>query len=148
MFTSRIVMKLTPWFAALAGGRAAGIARWAAVSAAAAVLTALPAPRAARAQGTGGDDIEPPFVECCKGNSDFANLRAGPNASDYDIVGILTFGEMLKALGQSKAGLWIQVRYPSAPGAVAWVSARPLPRRQSHSRRCTPPRRRAGCRRR
>jgi hypothetical protein len=84
----------------------------------------LLAPLAVRAQGTGGDEFEPPFVECCKGGSDFVNLRTGPSASDYpEIVGILTFGEKLKAIGQSKAGYWIQVRYPSAPGSMAWVSA-------------------------
>jgi hypothetical protein len=91
--------------------------------AAAVLIRCLGAPYAVRAQGTGGDPLEPPFVECCKNNSDFANLRAGPNASDYDVVGILTLGETVKAVGQSKAGLWIQVEYPSAPGGVAWVNA-------------------------
>jgi hypothetical protein len=95
-----------------------------AAAAAAAFLVLLGAPVAARAQGTGGDDIEPPYVECCRNNTDFVNLRTGPNATDYpEIVGILTLGEKVKAIGQSKAGLWIQVRYPSAPGGVAWVSA-------------------------
>jgi hypothetical protein len=97
----------------------AGIAAFAS----AALLFLFAAPSSARAQGTGGDEPEPPFVECCKNNSDFANLRAGPNANDYDIVGILTLGEKVKAIGQSKAGLWIQIQYPSAPGGVAWVIA-------------------------
>jgi len=68
-------------------------------------------------------EIEPPFVECCKNSTDFTNLRAGPSAVYYPIVGILTFGEKCKALGQSKAGEWIQIAYASAPGGVAWVSA-------------------------
>ncbi len=80
-------------------------------------------PAAVRAQGTGGDELEPPFVECCKNNVDQVNLRAGPNASDYDIVGLLVMGETCKAVGQSKAGLWIQILYASAPGGMAWVNA-------------------------
>jgi hypothetical protein len=80
-------------------------------------------PAAAGAQGTGGDDPEPPFVECCKNNVDQVNLRAGPNASDYKIIGILVMGEKCKAVGQSKAGIWIQIHYASAPGGVAWVMA-------------------------
>ncbi len=83
----------------------------------------LLAPAAAGAQGTGGDDPEPPFVECCKNNVEQVNLRAGPNAADYDIVGILVMGEKCKAVGQSKAGIWIQIKYASAPGGVAWVMA-------------------------
>lgn len=81
------------------------------------------APQAARAQGTGGDELDPPFVECCKNNVDKVNLRAGPNASDYEIVGILWMGETCKAVGQSRAGLWIQIQYASAPGGVAWVNS-------------------------
>ena len=80
-------------------------------------------PSAVQAQGTGGDELEPPFVECCKNNVDQVNLRAGPNASDYDIVGLLVMGETCKAVGQSRAGLWIQILYASAPGGMAWVNA-------------------------
>jgi hypothetical protein len=80
-------------------------------------------PAAVQAQGTGGDELEPPFVECCKNNVDQVNLREGPNASDYDIVGLLVMGETCKAVGQSKAGLWIQILYASAPGGIAWVNA-------------------------
>ncbi|MGB7540307.1 MAG: SH3 domain-containing protein [Anaerolineales bacterium] len=80
-------------------------------------------PVEAQAQGTGGDELDPPFVECCKGNVDQVNLRAGPNASDYEIVGLLVMGQTCKAVGQSKAGLWIQILYASAPGGVAWVNS-------------------------
>jgi hypothetical protein len=88
-----------------------------------ALVLFLAAPRTAHAQGTGGDELDPPFVECCKNNVDQVNLRAGPNASDYEVVGILVMGEKSKATGQSKAGYWIQIRYPSAPGGTAWVNA-------------------------
>ena len=82
------------------------------------------APATARAQGPQPTaELEPPFVECCKNSTDFTNLRAGPSAVYYPIIGILTFGEKCKALGQSKAGEWIQIAYASAPGGVAWVSA-------------------------
>lgn len=81
-------------------------------------------PAAAKAQGTAPTpELEPPFVECCKSTTDFANLRAGPNAVDYPIVGILTKGEKCKALGRSKAGQWIQIAYLSALGNIAWVNA-------------------------
>jgi hypothetical protein len=87
-----------------------------------ALAVLLLAPAAAGAQGA-GDEIEPPFVECCKNNVDQVNLRAGPNATDYEIIGILVMGEKCKAVGQSRAGLWIQIKYASAPGGLAWVMA-------------------------
>ena len=83
----------------------------------------LLSPRTVLAQGTGGEELEPPFVECCKNNVDQVNLRTGPNAMDYEIVGILVMGEKCKAVGQSKTGLWIQIKYASAPGGIAWVNA-------------------------
>jgi hypothetical protein len=83
----------------------------------------LLAARGVSAQGTGGEPLDPPFVECCKGNVDQVNLRSGPNAADYEIVGLLVMGETCKAVGQSKAGLWIQILYASAPGGTAWVNA-------------------------
>jgi hypothetical protein len=93
-------------------------------AAGAAAVICLLLPAAARAQGAQPTaEFEPPFVECCKNNTDFTNLRGGPNAVYYPIVGILTLGEKCKALGQSKAGEWIQIVYASAPGSVAWVSA-------------------------
>ncbi|MBN1438946.1 MAG: hypothetical protein JW929_05995 [Anaerolineales bacterium] len=70
-----------------------------------------------------GDDLEPPFVECCKGDVDQVNIRAGPSATDYDIVGIMVMGEKCKAVGQSRAGMWYQIKYASAPGGAAWVSS-------------------------
>jgi hypothetical protein len=108
-------------FANFIGGRALSRALCAA-GAAAAFCLFLPA--GTQAQGTQPTaEFEPPFVECCKNNTDFTNLRGGPSAVYYPIVGILTLGEKCKALGQSKAGEWIQIAYQSAPGSVAWVSA-------------------------
>lgn len=71
---------------------------------------------------TAVDVLTPPYVECCR-NETFANLRTGPNAVDYPGVGVLTLGETVKVIGKSKAGSWIQVLYPSAPGGSAWVYA-------------------------
>lgn len=51
----------------------------------------------------------------------FANLRAGPNTLGYEIVGVLVIGQEVPALGRSPGGNWIQVSYPGAPNAVAWV---------------------------
>jgi hypothetical protein len=108
-------------FLTLGWGTARFRALYAAVAAAACCLL-LPA--AVGAQGSQPTaEFEPPFVECCQNNTDFTNLRGGPSAVYYPIVGILTLGEKCKALGQSKAGEWIQIAYQSAPGSVAWVSA-------------------------
>lgn len=94
-----------------------------ACAASAVLAVCLLIPATARAQGPQPTaELEPPFVECCINSTDFTNLRAGPSAVYYPIVGILTFGEESKALGQSKAGEWIQIAYASAPGGVAWVS--------------------------
>ncbi len=48
----------------------------------------LSAPVKARAQGSQPTAaMEPPFVECCQNNTDFTNLRGGPSAVYYPIVG-------------------------------------------------------------
>jgi hypothetical protein len=93
-------------------------------AAVAVLASCLLLPATARAQGPQPTaEMEPPFVECCKNSTDFTNLRAGPSAVYYPIVGILTFGEKTKAIGQSKGGAWIQIAYASAPGGTAWVAA-------------------------
>jgi hypothetical protein len=51
----------------------------------------------------------------------FANLRAGPSAVDYEIVGMLIPGQQAPALGRSPGGDWIEVAYPGVPGGVAWI---------------------------
>lgn len=51
----------------------------------------------------------------------FINVRGGPNAAAYDIVGVLVEGSQVPALGRSPGGEWIQIAYPGVPGGVAWV---------------------------
>lgn len=51
----------------------------------------------------------------------FVNVRAGPSAVDYDIVGVLVVGQQVPALGRSPGGDWIQIAYPGVPGGVAWI---------------------------
>jgi uncharacterized protein YraI len=82
----------------------------------------FPVQAAEMTQGaTLNDPIQPPYVECCKNDTDHANLRSGPGTADYPIVGILTMGETVPATGRSKVGSWIQIRYPGVAGGVAWV---------------------------
>jgi hypothetical protein len=50
-----------------------------------------------------------------------ANVRSGPNAALYEIVGVLVVGQQVPALGKSPGGEWIQIAYPGVPGGVAWV---------------------------
>jgi uncharacterized protein YraI len=65
-------------------------------------------------------ELDPPYVECCR-NETFAHVRTGPSAVDYPEIGMLTIGETAKAVGKSRAGTWIQIRYSSGSGGVAWV---------------------------
>lgn len=51
----------------------------------------------------------------------FINVRAGPSSVYYDIVGVLTEGAQIPALGRSPGGEWIQIAYPGVPGGVAWI---------------------------
>lgn len=53
----------------------------------------------------------------------YANVRAGPSTYDYEIVGVLTEGSQVPAIGRSPGGQWIQIIYPGVPGGVAWVNA-------------------------
>jgi hypothetical protein len=50
-----------------------------------------------------------------------ANLRAGPSAVDYEIVGVLYPGAIAPALGRTID--WILVEYPGIPGGKAWIYA-------------------------
>jgi hypothetical protein len=45
----------------------------------------------------------------------YANVRAGPSAVDYEIVGVLVEGSQVPALGRSPGGDWIMVAYPGVP---------------------------------
>jgi len=51
------------------------------------------------------------------------NVRAGPSAVDYPIVGVLQSGQSVPALGRSVGGDWIKIAYPTVNGGVAWVYA-------------------------
>jgi len=51
----------------------------------------------------------------------FINVRGGPSAVAYDIVGVLVEGSQVPALGRSPGGEWVQIAYPGVPGGVAWV---------------------------
>jgi uncharacterized protein YraI len=76
-----------------------------------------------RAQGTvPTEELQPPYVECCKNNTTKVNLRSGPNSVFYPQIGSLTFGERVPALGKSKGGGWVQIQYLAVPSGVAWVS--------------------------
>ena len=55
--------------------------------------------------------------------SDPINVRGGPSTVHYPVVGRLSPGEVLPALGVSRGREWVQVAYPQAPGGVGWVYA-------------------------
>ncbi len=51
------------------------------------------------------------------------NVRGGPSTVYYPIVGRVSPGDVLPALGVSPGREWVQVAFPSAPGGVGWVYA-------------------------
>jgi uncharacterized protein YraI len=51
------------------------------------------------------------------------NVRGGPSTISYPIVGRLSPGDVLPALGVSPGREWVQVAYADAPGGVGWVYA-------------------------
>ena len=51
----------------------------------------------------------------------YANLRSGPGTAGYEVVGVLTEGAQVPALGRSLGGDWYQVAYPGIPGGVGWI---------------------------
>ena len=54
--------------------------------------------------------------------TDRMNVRGGPGTF-YDIVGQLSPGAVLPALGISPGREWIQVSFPDGPGGIGWVYA-------------------------
>lgn len=54
---------------------------------------------------------------------DQINVRSGPDAVIYPIIGILIAGQQVPALGRTEGGLWIKIAYPGVPGGVGWVYA-------------------------
>jgi uncharacterized protein YraI len=51
------------------------------------------------------------------------NVRGGPSTVYYPIVGRVSPGDVLPALGVSPGREWVQVSYPEAPGGVGWLYA-------------------------
>lgn len=51
------------------------------------------------------------------------NVRGGPSTVYYPIVGRVSPGDVLPALGVSPGREWVQVAYPEAPGGVGWLYA-------------------------
>lgn len=57
------------------------------------------------------------------GEQDQINVRSGPGAVGYDIIGVLVVSQSVPALGKSVGGDWVQIAYPGAANGVAWVYA-------------------------
>ncbi len=55
------------------------------------------------------------------GDEPFANIRVGPSASIYPVIGQLFPGDTAAALGRSPGGDWIQIEFAGAPGNKGWV---------------------------
>lgn len=55
------------------------------------------------------------------GDEPFANIRVGPSASIYPVIGQLFPGDTAPALGRSPGGDWIQIEFPGAPNNKGWV---------------------------
>lgn len=55
------------------------------------------------------------------GDEPFANVRLGPSASIYPVVGQLFPGDTAPALGRSPGGDWIQIEFAGAPDGKGWV---------------------------
>ena len=51
------------------------------------------------------------------------NVRGGPSTVYYPIVGRVSPGDILPALGVSPGHEWVQVAFPDAPGGVGWLYA-------------------------
>jgi len=51
------------------------------------------------------------------------NVRGGPSTVYYPVVGRVSPGDVLPALGVSPGHEWVQVVYPDAPGGVGWLYA-------------------------
>ena len=55
------------------------------------------------------------------GDEPFANIRTGPSASIYPVIGQLRPGDTAPALGRSPGGDWIQIEFQGAPNNKGWV---------------------------
>jgi hypothetical protein len=62
-----------------------------------------------------------PFVTVLEnGTEQFVNVRSGPG-SLYEKIGVLIIGQKAPALGKSKGGDYILIRYEGVPGNEGWV---------------------------
>ncbi len=50
------------------------------------------------------------------------NVRSGPG-TNFESLGMLKAGDLVKALGKDEFGAWIQIEYPAAPQGKGWVNA-------------------------
>jgi len=48
------------------------------------------------------------------------NIRSGPSAEEYSVIGVISNGEALPIIGQNESGDWYAVEYPH--GEQAWVA--------------------------
>jgi hypothetical protein len=55
------------------------------------------------------------------GDEPFANIRVGPSASIYPVIGQLFPGDTAPAFGRSPGGDWIQIEFAGAPNNKGWV---------------------------
>jgi hypothetical protein len=51
------------------------------------------------------------------------NVRSGPSTVHYPIIGKLSPGEVVPALGISPGHEWIEISYPGGVGSVGWIYA-------------------------
>ena len=51
------------------------------------------------------------------------NVRAGPSATAYPVIGVLLPGQSVLAKGRSPGGEWVQIDFPGVPGNVGWVAS-------------------------
>lgn len=51
----------------------------------------------------------------------FINVRAGPSTMVYEIVGMITAGSSVPAIGRTPGGDWVEVVYAGGPGGVGWI---------------------------
>lgn len=68
-------------------------------------------------------EVTPPGVYATVTYSEDINVRGGPNTVHYPIVGRLSPGDVVPALGVSEGHEWVEISYPSAPDGVGWVYA-------------------------
>lgn len=64
---------------------------------------------------------EPPTFNVSGTVQGGVNIRYGPGA-DYARVGFAEAGDRFEIIGQHTQYDWVQIRYPSAPNGVAWMS--------------------------